>query len=155
MEKPKVIKCPDGHFRRAIFSLGPYIADYPEQVWLTGVVSNWCPKYVLLCNVTMTVGIAALIQLDWTFRCDALPSNLDGDGSHCRSHEKTDFIVKNFNPRALWDEFGIRHDIVVRHMRLIFLQHSDSDTHSFFSHLPTHSHVQTSINSSPLISCTN
>jgi len=44
MEKPKVVRCPDGHFRRAIFSLGPYIADYPEQVWLSGVVSNWCPK---------------------------------------------------------------------------------------------------------------
>ena len=44
METHKVIKCPDGHFRRAIFSLGPYIADYPEQVWLAGIVSNWCPK---------------------------------------------------------------------------------------------------------------
>lgn len=46
MESPKVVKCPDGHFRRAIFSLGPYIADYPEQVWLAGTVSDWCPKYV-------------------------------------------------------------------------------------------------------------
>ena len=46
MVKPKLVKCPDGHFRRAIFSLGPYIADYPEQVWLAGIVSNWCPKYV-------------------------------------------------------------------------------------------------------------
>ena len=45
MESRKVVKCPDGHFRRAIFSLGPYIADYPEQVWLAGTVSDWCPKY--------------------------------------------------------------------------------------------------------------
>jgi hypothetical protein len=44
MEAYKVVKCPDGHFRRAIFGLGPYIADYPEQVWLAGIVSNWCPK---------------------------------------------------------------------------------------------------------------
>ena len=44
METHKVVKCPDGHFRRAIFSLGPYIADYPEQVWLAGIVSNWCLK---------------------------------------------------------------------------------------------------------------
>jgi hypothetical protein len=42
--KPKIMKCPDGHFRQVIFGLGPYIADYPEQVWLTGIVSNWCPK---------------------------------------------------------------------------------------------------------------
>ena len=46
MESPKVVKCPDGHFHRTIFSLGPYIADYPEQVWLAGTVSDWCPKYV-------------------------------------------------------------------------------------------------------------
>ncbi|KAF9471433.1 hypothetical protein BDN70DRAFT_820001, partial [Pholiota conissans] len=46
METPKVVKGPDGHYRRAIFSLGPYIADYPEQVWLAGIVSNWCPKYI-------------------------------------------------------------------------------------------------------------
>ena len=37
METHKVVRCPDGHFRRAIFSLGPYIADYPEQVWLAGI----------------------------------------------------------------------------------------------------------------------
>lgn len=42
MTEPDVVMCPDGHFRRAIFSLGPYIADYPEQVWLAGIVQNWC-----------------------------------------------------------------------------------------------------------------
>ncbi|KAF8260235.1 hypothetical protein EI94DRAFT_1773744 [Lactarius quietus] len=46
---PKVMKCPDGHFCRVVF-------DYPEQVWLTGIVSNWCAK------------------------CDALPTDLDGPG---------------------------------------------------------------------------
>ena len=43
MTSPKVVRCPDGHFRRSIFSIGPYIADYPEQVWLTAIVSDWCP----------------------------------------------------------------------------------------------------------------
>jgi hypothetical protein len=46
MTFPEVVRCPDGHFRRAIYSLGPYIADYPEQVWLAGIVQGWCPKYV-------------------------------------------------------------------------------------------------------------
>jgi len=46
MITPKVVKCPDGHFRRAIFGLGPFIADYPEQVYLSGTVQNWCPTYV-------------------------------------------------------------------------------------------------------------
>lgn len=44
MTTPEVVKCPDGHFRRAIYGLGPYIADYPEQVWLTCIVQGWCPK---------------------------------------------------------------------------------------------------------------
>ncbi|KAI9439444.1 hypothetical protein BJY52DRAFT_1206931 [Lactarius psammicola] len=88
MMEAKVMKCPDGRFRRAIFGLGPYIADYPEQVWLTGIVSNWCPK------------------------CDALPTDLDGSGSHQRSHVKTDLLIKTFDPSVLWDDFGLRHNIV-------------------------------------------
>lgn len=44
MTVPEVVRCPDGHFRRAIYTLGPYIADYPEQVWLAGIVQGWCPK---------------------------------------------------------------------------------------------------------------
>ena len=46
METPEVVRCPDGHFRHVIYSLGPYIADYPEQVLLSGIVSGWCPKLV-------------------------------------------------------------------------------------------------------------
>jgi hypothetical protein len=42
-----------------------------------------------------------------------MPDNLDGPGSHNRSHEKTDFLIKNFDPGVLWDEFGIRDDVVV------------------------------------------
>ena len=46
MTIPEVIKCSDGHWRQAIYGLGPYIADYPEQVWLAAVVQGWCPKSV-------------------------------------------------------------------------------------------------------------
>ena len=42
MSKPDIVKCPDGHYRRAIYALGPYIADYPEQVLLATIVSGWC-----------------------------------------------------------------------------------------------------------------
>lgn len=44
MTTPQVKLCADGHYRRVIYSLGPYIADYPEQVLLACVVNNWCPK---------------------------------------------------------------------------------------------------------------
>jgi len=44
MTKPDIVKCPDGHYRRAIYTLGPYIADYPEQVLLAAIVSGWCTQ---------------------------------------------------------------------------------------------------------------
>ncbi len=42
MLKPEVTRCPDGHFRRVIYGLGPYIADYMEQIVVTAIVQNWC-----------------------------------------------------------------------------------------------------------------
>jgi len=44
MTKPEVVRCPDGHYRRAIYGLGPYIADYPEQTLLACIVQGWCAK---------------------------------------------------------------------------------------------------------------
>ncbi|KAJ7220735.1 hypothetical protein GGX14DRAFT_532634 [Mycena pura] len=82
-----VVRCPDGHFRRVIYGIGPYIADYPEQVWLAAVVQNWCPK------------------------CDAFPDNLDTDGTHLRTRTKTEALIMCFDPGILWDDYGIRADI--------------------------------------------
>lgn len=48
MTTPEVTRCGDGHFRRVIYGLGPYIADYPEQALLACIVQGWCPKCVLL-----------------------------------------------------------------------------------------------------------
>jgi len=45
MLHPVIRRCPDGHFHRVIYDLAAYIADYPEQVYLAGVVQNWCLKY--------------------------------------------------------------------------------------------------------------
>ncbi len=44
MLQAEVVECPDGHFRLAIWGLGPYIGDYPEQVLLTCIVQGWCPR---------------------------------------------------------------------------------------------------------------
>jgi len=43
MLKPEVQQCPDGHFRRVVYTLAAYIADYPEQVLLSCIVQGWCP----------------------------------------------------------------------------------------------------------------
>ncbi|KAF8885730.1 hypothetical protein CPB85DRAFT_1442063 [Mucidula mucida] len=40
MTTPVIRLCPDGHYRRIIYDLGGYIADYPEQVLLMCIVSG-------------------------------------------------------------------------------------------------------------------
>ncbi|KAF8130555.1 hypothetical protein EV363DRAFT_1399062 [Boletus edulis] len=77
----------DGYFRRVIFSLGPYIADYEEQVLLACIVRNWCVK------------------------CMARNKHLDDDALyHCREH--TDILVEDINTGVLWNEYGIVADLV-------------------------------------------
>jgi hypothetical protein len=44
MMKPEVARFGDGHYRRVIYGLGPYIADYEEQVLLACILRNWCAK---------------------------------------------------------------------------------------------------------------
>jgi len=38
MSEPKVVKCGDGFYRCVMYGLGPYIANYPEQVLISGIV---------------------------------------------------------------------------------------------------------------------
>lgn len=44
MTAPVIRRCPDGHFRRVIYDLVAFIADYPKQILLTGIIQGWCPK---------------------------------------------------------------------------------------------------------------
>lgn len=44
MTQYEVVHCGDSHFRRVIYGIEPYIADYEEQVVLGCIVRNWCPK---------------------------------------------------------------------------------------------------------------
>ncbi|KAG2359041.1 hypothetical protein BDR07DRAFT_1452481 [Suillus spraguei] len=44
MTTPEVVHFGDGHYRRIIYGLGPYIADYEEQVLLACIVRRWCAK---------------------------------------------------------------------------------------------------------------
>ena len=41
-----LVRCTDNYFRQVIYGIGPYIADYPEQVLVAGIVNGWCPMYV-------------------------------------------------------------------------------------------------------------
>ena len=44
MTQAEVVRCADGYFRRVIYGLGPYIADYPEQALLACIVQGWCAR---------------------------------------------------------------------------------------------------------------
>ena len=48
MTDPVICRCPDGHHWRVIYDLAGFIADYPKQVTLAGIVSGWCPRSVLM-----------------------------------------------------------------------------------------------------------
>ncbi|KAG2132524.1 uncharacterized protein EDB93DRAFT_1309634 [Suillus bovinus] len=87
MTTPEVTRCGDGHYRRVIYGLGPYIADYEEQVVLACMVKDWCG------------------------RCLAFPSNLD-EGGVSRSREHTDALVDSVDFGILWDEYGIIGELV-------------------------------------------
>ncbi|KAJ3970658.1 hypothetical protein EV361DRAFT_993615, partial [Lentinula raphanica] len=47
MTEPVIRQCPDGHYRRIVYDLAAFIADYPEQVYLSGNVQGWCGRYAI------------------------------------------------------------------------------------------------------------
>jgi hypothetical protein len=57
MAAPEIIRFADGHFRRVIYELGPYIADYPEQVLCACIVQGWCSRFVIYSNSICTFGL--------------------------------------------------------------------------------------------------
>ncbi|KAF8443672.1 hypothetical protein L210DRAFT_3502465 [Boletus edulis BED1] len=87
MTTPEVVRFGDGHYRRVIYGLGPYIADYKEQVLLSCIVRNWCPK------------------------CLSRRDNLDAD-SLARCQEHTEELIKDFEFEDLWDQYGIVKQLV-------------------------------------------
>jgi hypothetical protein len=75
-------------------------------------------------------------------RCDAKSKNLDAPGAHSRSHEKTDFLINQFDPGILWDEYGIRGDVVVCSFSLLSGTFSYALCIAFYSQLPSSRYPQ-------------
>ncbi|KIL57999.1 hypothetical protein M378DRAFT_87088 [Amanita muscaria Koide BX008] len=86
MEDFIVLQCADGHYRRVIFGLGPYIGDYPEQVLVSCIVQGWCS------------------------RCTAKSKDLDGLRGR-RSHEHTGTLRLLCPTNTLWSDYGIINGI--------------------------------------------
>lgn len=90
MSTPEVTRCPDGHFRRVIYGLGPYIADYPEQTLASCVVQGWCPL------------------------CPKHRDELDQPGNAGRrSRTHTEELLNLFDLTTLWDDYGIIGNLIV------------------------------------------
>ncbi|KAG1857039.1 hypothetical protein DFJ58DRAFT_716023 [Suillus subalutaceus] len=90
MTIPDTVRCPDGHYQCIIYGLGPYIANYPEQLMFLGVVQNWCPK------------------------CLNHHKNLDGNSpSLLRCQEHTDLLVQELQHVHLWHEYGIIQEVML------------------------------------------
>ncbi|KAF7368420.1 hypothetical protein MVEN_00164700 [Mycena venus] len=87
MMQPEVTLFGDGHYRRVVYGLGPYIADYPEQVLLACVVQGWCAH------------------------CTASNKNLDG-ASGRRSQRHSEALFDAFSHKKLWDDYGIIPDVL-------------------------------------------
>ena len=88
MKDPDIVLFGDEYYRRVIYALAAYIADYEEQALLSCIVRNWCPK------------------------CLAHRENLDEDALR-RHREHADTIIEEFDFHKLWDEYGVVGDIVV------------------------------------------
>ena len=90
MSVPEVTRCPDGHFRRVIYGLGPYIADYPEQTLASCIVQGWCPL------------------------CPKHRDKLDEFGnSGRRSRTHTEELLKLFDLTTLWNDYGVIGNLIV------------------------------------------
>ncbi|KAF8801773.1 hypothetical protein BYT27DRAFT_7226673 [Phlegmacium glaucopus] len=88
METPDIVRYSDGYYQRTIYGIGPYIADYPEQVLLACIVQGWCP------------------------RCDAKWDNLDDNIAGRCSHRLTCSLIEALDKKTLWDDYGIISDIM-------------------------------------------
>jgi Plavaka transposase len=104
MTTPEILPCFDGHFRRIIYSLGPYIADYPEQALLACIVQGWCARYVVMALSSR------YCKADSFCSCTAKDLTVAGGR---RSREHTEALVSEFELGILWDEYGLVGDLVV------------------------------------------
>jgi len=97
MTIPETVLFGDQYYRRVIYALAAYIADYEEQVLLSCIVRNWCPK------------------------CLAHRENLDEDALR-RHREHTELIIEEMDFQTLWVEYGLDRDIVVCTIYIPFLR---------------------------------
>ncbi|KAI0732760.1 hypothetical protein C8Q72DRAFT_773966, partial [Fomitopsis betulina] len=88
MSMPEVVRCPDTHFRRAVYGIGANTQDYLEQALAACVVEGWCPV------------------------CFGNHNDLDARVNQGRQTEEfTEALVNMLDERTLWQDYGIVKDV--------------------------------------------
>ena len=118
MTTPDVVRCPDQHFRRVLYGLGPHISDYPEQVAISWILTNWCATWVgsflLFVNVRLNPQ-----------SCHAPPHALDSP-SRLRTADHTAVLLSMHPEDTLREKYGIAPNAKVSR----FVLHiSQADSH--------------------------
>ena len=106
---PEVVMCADGLYRCVVYGLGPYIANYLEQVLISGVVQGWCPRY---SSTTALLELLTLVSL-WHCRCTSHKDDLKIPGVP-RSKEHMDCIQEVIGLGDLWSLYRVIGKVVVR-----------------------------------------
>ena len=105
MTKWDVIRCADNHFCRVIYGIGPYIANYPKQVLIAGIVNGWCPAY------SSPHPVSAIHSQD--HRCDAPTTDLDCPGAEPQTLEKMEVLFETKSNNELWFNHGLISNLCV------------------------------------------
>ena len=109
MSTPEVVMCADGLYRHVVYGLSLYIANYPEQVLISGVVQGWCPRY---SSTTALLELLTLVSL-WHCRCILHKNDLKIPGVP-RLKEHMDSIQEVIGLGDLWSLYGVVGKVVVR-----------------------------------------
>ncbi|KAG5220588.1 C2H2-type domain-containing protein [Salix suchowensis] len=56
--------------------------------------------------------LACGVVQNWCTSCDATPDNLDNPNAGLRDHETIQFLIQNFDPGVVWNNFGVCVDVI-------------------------------------------
>ena len=86
-------------------------------------------------EVCKSLHCLSMLIVGWSnYRCDARPENLDNKAAHRQSHERSDFIISQFDPGIVWLQHGIWSDVIVSIIVFLLCSSIDIEIHS-------HSHM--------------
>jgi Plavaka transposase len=110
MITPVILRCPDGHYRRVIYDLAAFIADYLS-------------RYIL--QMPFKDGVQGKDWVPWSESCiwlkfiagvptTALPNDIDGECGRITREFTNDLLDTLDSKTSMWDEYGIDSDVLVR-----------------------------------------